>query len=82
MKIARDTGQGDNEVNENDKGTQMLLLREIMANPAKLKSLDLQTYNNELVRNNQQHLIKIIDKIIKELSSPFGDPREYRNHQK
>lgn len=27
-------------------------LREIMANPAKLKSLDLKTYNDELVRNN------------------------------
>lgn len=54
-------------------------LREIMANPAKLKSLDLKTYNDELVRNNQQHLLKIIDKIIKELSAPFGDPREMRS---
>ena len=55
-------------------------LREIMANPAKLKSLDLKTYNDELVRNNQQHLLKIIDKIIKELSQPFGDPLELRSH--
>ena len=51
-----------------------------MANPARLKSLDLKTYNDELVRNNQQHLLKIIDKIIKELSQPFGDPRELRSH--
>ena len=82
MKIARDTSQGESDVNENDKGSQMHQLREIMANPAKLKSLDLKTYNDELVRNNQQHLLKIIDKIIKELSSPFGDPRDLRSHQK
>ena len=50
-----------------------------MANPGKLKALDLNAYHNE-IRNNQQHLLKLIDKIIKELSNPFGDPREYRSH--
>ena len=35
-----------------------------MANPQKLKSLDLQPYQNELVRNNQAYFTKIIDKII------------------
>jgi len=51
-----------------------------MANPSKLKALDLNAYHSELIRNNQQHLLKLIDKIIKELSNPFGDPREYRSH--
>lgn len=82
MKIARDTSQGENDVSENDKVSQMHQLREIMANPQKLKSLDLQLYQNELVRNNQAHLTKIIDKIIQELSSPFQDPREYRSTTK
>lgn len=27
-------------------------------------------------------MLKIIDKIIRELSSPFGDPREFRSHQR
>jgi len=57
-------------------------LREIMANPAKVKSLDLEAYKSELIRNEQQHLFKIIDKIVKELQNPFGDPREYRSFQR
>ena len=56
-------------------------LREIMANPEKLKSLDLQIYKNELLSNNQQHFAKIIDMIIRELGDPFGDPRETRSIQ-
>lgn len=53
-------------------------LREIMANPIKLKSLDLKLYESELMRNERQSLFKIIQKVIDELNNPFGDPRDYR----
>jgi transcriptional accessory protein Tex/SPT6 len=81
VKIARDTSQGEGD-DQNDKVSQIHQLREIMANPGKLKSLDLNAYHTELIRNNQQHLLKLIDKIIKELSNPFGDPRDNRSHQR
>lgn len=83
MKIARDTaqGEGERELAEDDKAGTMHQLREIMANPAKVKSLDLETYKQELKRNEQQQLFKIIDKIVKELINPFGDTRDYRTLQ-
>ena len=57
-------------------------LREIMANPTKLKSLDLKLYESELMRNERQSLFKIIQKVIDELNNPFKDPREYRSMSK
>ena len=53
MKIARDTAQGESELAEDDKAGTMHQLREIMANPAKVKSLDLEAYKSELKRNEQ-----------------------------
>ena len=41
MKIARDASQNDSDVADNDKVSQMHQLREIIANPQKLKMLDL-----------------------------------------
>jgi len=53
-----------------------------MANPTKLRSLDLKLYESELMRNERQSLFKIIQKVIDELNNPFGDPREYRSMSK
>ena len=42
----------------------------------------MKAYRDELTRNDQNHYLKIFDKIIAEFSDPFKDPRPLRSHQK
>lgn len=86
LKIASDAvngGEGGNLMAKTpaatDKNNNQKLLREIILNPSKLSSIDLQRYYDDLQSNNAGDLKERIDKVIKELSSPFKDSRDYRS---
>ena len=80
--IAKDAclKEGDNqEVNKHEKTR---LLKEVIAQPSKLKHLDLKVYYSNLEASGQSNFSKIVDLIIQELQHPFADPREYRDLNK
>ena len=81
IKISTDAIMSENENagRVEDVKAHQKLLRDIMTNPSKLKSVNLQSYFDELAHNNAGNMGKKINKIIDELSMPFGDPRKYRS---
>ena len=58
------------------------MLKEVIAQPSKLKHLDLKVYYSNLEASGQSSFSKIVDLIIQELQHPFADPREYRDPNK
>ena len=65
-----------------NKHEQTRLLKEVIAQPSKLKHLDLKVYYSNLEASGQSSFSKIVDLIIQELQHPFADPREYRDPNK
>lgn len=53
-------------------------LQEVIKNPAKIKSLDLVAYQQELQSTKQEHMIDLINYIIQEFEQPFADSRLFR----
>jgi len=56
------------------------ILKEIICNPSKLKSLPSHTI--KLIEEKGDGMKHVIEKVLKELGKPFGDPREYRSERR
>ena len=54
------------------------MVKEVFQNPAKLKNLDLKEYYNQLEMTGRTNMKIVIEKIIREITNPFEDPRTYR----
>ena len=56
------------------------MLKDIISNPSRLKSLP--QHANKEIEEQAPGQKYIIEKILKELGKPFGDPREYRSERR
>lgn len=77
MKIATDAcAEGDSK--EVEKAEQNRFCKDVIANPDRLKNLDLKQYFQQLEMTNMGNMRAIIEQIINEFKAPFADPRQMR----